>query len=405
MTVGILTNTYSPDLNGVSIAVKNLKENLEIRGVKVVVATPKIEGRKYPEDIFAIRAIPTDDIVSPDLAIPYLYINQVAKFFESQGVDVVHTHDTMIGGAEGIAIAAKLNIPCVHTFHTFIEQYPYLNLPLRNKAIRKMILIFLNNYNHITAPSVKVYKYLSGLGIRTPMTHLVNVTGCNDLRRLPFDKDLGAILGILPTDFVFLTFCRVAKEKNVEIGIITMLPLMRKYPNIKYIIAGQGPEVENLQKLVNYLNISEQVIFVGRYQLEDLNLIGCLAKVFLFTSHTENLPTNLLEAMSLALPVVSVDDEAVKYLLKHGENGYMGSVDEMTDYCEKLYLDRELTERFAENSLVTALEFQNQDTTQKYIDLYEKVIRQYTKSIENPEKKVNAFLRYLKKNKVGIDRY
>ncbi len=404
MIVGILTNTYPPDLNGVCAAVKNLKSGLEDCGIRVVVATPKIEGRIYSSEVFPIRAIATNDDVSPDLAIPYFYINQVTEFFRREGVTIIHTHDTMIGGPEGIAIAAKLNVPCIHTFHTFIEQYPYLNLPLRNQAIRKMIRIFLNNYNHITAPSIKVYKYLSGLGVRTHMTNLVNVTGCNDLEPMKYDVELGKIIGLNADDFVFLTFCRVAKEKSVEVGLIALLPVLKKHPNTKYIIAGQGPEVENLQTLVTYLGINSQVIFTGKYELNDLNALSSLASVFIFTSHTENLPTNLLEAMSLGLPVISVDDEAVRYLLKPEENGYVGSVDQMTQYAEYLYQNPDRIPELSANARQTAVDFQNQNITQKYIDLYIRVADEFAYKQENPDKKINRFYKFWRETVIGLKR-
>jgi len=377
MKIGILTNTYPPNLNGVSLAVKNLEAGLRAKGHEVFVATPKVIGVEYRPEVFAIDSIPTKEKVSPDLYIPILYIQKATEFFRQKEVELIHTHDIFIGGSEGIVIAANLGVPCIHTFHTFIESYPYWWVPYRRKIIRTHIKLVCNNYDHVIAPSVKVYRYLAQIGFKTPVTQMLNVIDNKHLVPIESNKVLAKKIGFKPTDFVFITFCRVAHEKSVDIGLVVLHQLIKKYKNIKYLICGQGPEIENLKTLAGYLGISDKVIFTRRYEQNELSGLASLAKVFLFTSHTENLPTNLLEAMKLSLPVISVDDEAVDYLLDPGINGFKGSVDEMSQYAEKLYLDKKLLQNMSENALERAKKIENEDVTQEHVELYQKVLKYY----------------------------
>lgn len=377
MKIGILTNTYPPNLNGVSIAVSNLEESLKSKGIEVFIATPCVKNVEYADNVLPIDAIPTKVKVSPDLYIPQKYIDDVVEFFREKQVDLIHTHDIFMGGAEGIVIAAKLGIPCIHTFHTFVESYPYLQVPARKKIIRAHIRLVCNNYNHITAPSMKVYKYLAQIGFETPVTQILNVPSESYLQIKPKNKELAAKYGIQENDFVFATFCRVAKEKSIDIGLIAIHKLLKKYSNIKYLICGQGPEIANLQLLANHLDISDKVIFTGKYQPAELSDLGSISDVFLFTSHTENLPTNLFEAMRLGLPVLSVDDESVDYLLQHGFNGYKGTVDELSSYAEALYTDKHLLNALSKNAYETGQNLLSKDIIQEYVDLYDRVIRHY----------------------------
>jgi 1,2-diacylglycerol 3-alpha-glucosyltransferase len=377
MKIGILTNTYPPNLNGVSVAVRNLEVALKAKGVEVFIATPMVRGVQYPANVLPLKAIRTKNQVSPDLSIPYDYIDDVISFFRENQVELVHTHDIFIGAAEGIVVATKLGVPSIHTFHTFVESYPYLQVPARKEIIRTHIRLVCNNYNHITAPSMKVYRYLAQVGFETPVTQLLNVPSVDYLKVKPRNNTFAKKYGIQKDDFVFVTFCRVAAEKTVDIGLVVLHQLLKKYDNIKYLICGQGPEIDELQALAKHLGIQDKVIFTGKYQPQDLSDIGSVSDVFVFTSHTENLPTNLFEAMSLGLPVLSVDDESVDYLLVDGQNGYKSSVDEMTRQAEELYLNSDLKKQMSQSALASVQKILEQDIAQEYIDLYTRVIKYY----------------------------
>ena len=381
MNIGILTNTYPPNLNGVSISVKNLEQGLMEKGVNVFVATPQVENVVYPDHVLGLRALATNDDFSPDLYLPYRFIDDAVEFFRKNKVDLIHTHDIFVGGAEGIVIAEKLGIPCIHTFHTFVESYPYLNVPKRREIVRTHIRLVCNNYTHVTAPSLKVYKYLAKVGFKTPVTQLINVPTQKNLKVIPKDRLLAEKYDIKDEDFVFITFCRIAKEKSVEIGMEILRKILLRTENVKYLICGQGPEIDDLKKVASSLGIGDKVIFTGKYTPDDLSDLASLANVFVFTSHTENLPTNLFEAMCLGLPVLSVDDESVDYLLKHGVNGYKGSVEELGEKALELYESSELVEELSQNALDSANKLLSKDVAQDYIDLYTRVIKFYH---ENP---------------------
>jgi glycosyltransferase involved in cell wall biosynthesis len=99
--------------------------------------------------------------------------------------------------------------------------------------------------------------------------------------------------------------------------------------------------------------------------------------VFVFTSHTENLPTNLFEAMSLGLPVLSVDDESVDYLLVDGENGFKGSEEQMSQYAQRFYEDRSLVSAMSANAIKAVKTILDKDIAQEYVDLYQRVIKHF----------------------------
>jgi 1,2-diacylglycerol 3-alpha-glucosyltransferase len=400
MKVGILTNTYPPMKNGVCMAVCGLEKSLQSKGIEVYIATPRLDGVEYPDNVFAMRCAKVPEKISGDLKLPTGYFKDVQKYFKEKEIDILHSMDTIFGGIEGDYIAEDLGIPCVHTFHTMIEQYSLFRFPYYHAIIRQGIREVCNGANHIIAPSTKVYDYLLELGIRTPLSQMYNVPY---LATIKFDVPNEDFAGLVnDDDFVFLSFCRLSPEKNVESGINIIEPILKSNPKVKYIIAGDGPQKKELENLCVTKGVAEQVIFVGRYAPEGLqNLVkNTRSKVFLFSSESENLPTNILEAMYLGLPALAIDDQSVDYILENGINGYKQDKSILAQYCQKLIDDPELLDQLSYNAKQTADDFIAQDIGQKHINLYQNVIENYrgydkaTKLllIRRPKDYINPFM-------------
>jgi 1,2-diacylglycerol 3-alpha-glucosyltransferase len=401
--------------NGVCMAICGLEKSLNAKGIEVFIATPKMEGVQYPDNVLAMRCAKVPDVISGELKLPTGYFKDVKKYFKEKQIDILHTHDTIFGGIEGDYIAEDLGIPCVHTFHTMIEQYSQFRFPYYHSIIRRGIYEVCNGADHIIAPSKKSYEYLLDHGIRTPITQMYNVPYLATIEFEQPNEDFKNL--VQPEDFVFLSFCRLSPEKNVQSGIEILEPIIKSNPKVKYIIAGDGPQKTELEKLCINKGIDKQVIFIGKYSLENLKNIvqNTYSKVFLFSSESENLPTNILEAMFLGLPVMSIDDESVDYLLDDGINGYKQNKQVLSQYCQKLIDDPELLQRLSDNAKETADQFIAQDIGQKHINLYQTVLDNYqgydkvTKMLlirpRNPinpflhpaKKKFNAFMEYMYK--------
>src|SRR5690606_33721252 len=73
----------------------------------------------------------------------------------------------------------------------------------------------------------------------------------------------------------------------------------------KLIIVGDGPEHQNLNKLVHKLQITDQVFLVGQH--DDVDFYFSRSSIFAFTSLSEAFPNVLNEAMAFPLPVISYD--------------------------------------------------------------------------------------------------
>jgi glycosyltransferase involved in cell wall biosynthesis len=374
MTIGIVANTYPPDLNGVSVTTANLVEKLREKGVKVVVAIPRVKGVDYPDYVLPLKSLHLPKKMRTDIQIPFLWKEEVIEFFSEQKVDLIHSHDTFFGGLEASQIAKELQIPCVHTYHTFIEAYKSIDIPGYKTFIREFSRQVCNKYDHIIALSSKIYLYLKELKITAPTSQFLNVTSLEHLEPKEFDTNFAMRFGIQKNDFVVITFGRVSKEKGLDKALEVIAPLLKTHKNTKYIIAGHGAAIKILSKKAQKLGIADQVIFAGKYDPQNLAQLCSLAKFFLFTSTTENLPTTLLEAMYCGLPVVAVDDDSVDYILRPRENGLKTEIDKISYLCGELYSNPELLATLSQNAIESAKVIASRDIAQEYIELYRRVI-------------------------------
>ena len=119
---------------------------------------------------------------------------------------------------------------------------------------------------------------------------------------------------------------RLIKEKNVDMLIKSIQLVKEKIPDINCLIIGNGPEKQKLKKLVNNLDVQDNISFKGFVDNYD-DLIAYLksSKVFVLPSSREGFGIVVTEANACGLPVVVVNYKmnAAVDLIKNGENGFI----------------------------------------------------------------------------------
>lgn len=127
-----------------------------------------------------------------------------------------------------------------------------------------------------------------------------------------------------PIDVIFAG--RLIKEKGVHILIEALGLLNQKKPGIKCLIIGDGPEKEELKKLVTKKKLQKNVRFTGF--LEDYNsLIAYVksSKVFVLPSKREGFGIVVIEANACGIPVITTNhpQNAAKDLIVNNKNGFL----------------------------------------------------------------------------------
>lgn len=381
MKVGIISPTFTPDLNGVSLSVESLVNKLLGKGFDIVLAAPKNKVRDKLPYIVEMPIFPFTKLFSSvlqDISIPYRFENLVFEFFKRIEVDIVHSHDSGLLFNSANRIANKLGVPHVHTFHVMMEEYLKILHPFGYKLLaRRMARNACNKADYIIAPTDKIKDYLISIGVKKPIQTLLNIPNLNHINKEPFNEDFAKKYGIRSSDFVFASFGRLVKQKRVDLSIKYLAPLLKSNPNIKFIIAGFGPELGNLIELSKKLKVEDKIIFTGKYDKTSLSNIGSVSKCFVITSRSETQCITILEAMRMGLPVIGVDDRAYEYLVKSAYNGFLVDDKHFANICKKFYENPKLYEILSNNAIKSANELTQRDFILEYLDIYQKTVNSY----------------------------
>jgi 1,2-diacylglycerol 3-alpha-glucosyltransferase len=124
MNIGIFTDTYFPQVSGVSTSIKTLKDDLERKGHTVYIFTtsdPHVPEEAVEPNLFRFTSVPFVSFTDRRIAVRGLFhAYAVAKELQ---LDIVHTQTEFSMGYIGKFVARQLKIPVVHTYHTMYEDY------------------------------------------------------------------------------------------------------------------------------------------------------------------------------------------------------------------------------------------------------------------------------------------
>lgn len=162
-------------------------------------------------------------------------------------------------------------------------------------------------------------------------TYYIHGVGVDEERYYPVDEAekqrLRSELGFSADQKIILCIGELLPNKNQTMAIRMMRLLVSTYPDALLLLAGNGPERENLEKLICETDMQKNVVMLGyctcleKYQRIADILVGC--------SRREGLPLNIVEAMLSANPVIATKNRGHRELVRDGRTGYLVDVDDV----------------------------------------------------------------------------
>jgi glycosyltransferase involved in cell wall biosynthesis len=228
----------------------------------------------------------------------------------------------------------------------------------------------------LVVPSRAMLSALTAYGVRSPMKILP--TG---IRLEEFADGDGAAFrrlhGIPAERPLLVHIGRVAFEKNIDFLIRMMPRVLACHPDTLLLIAGEGPALLHLQRLVSHLRIDNSVKFVG-YLDRAGALLDCFraGDVFVFASRTETQGLVLLEAMALGVPVVSIAEMGAIDILEAGKGALTSAPDEeeFAAAVRRLLDSPPLRRRLANEGIAYAAEWSAAKQAQRLLSFYAEVL-------------------------------
>jgi glycosyltransferase involved in cell wall biosynthesis len=156
-----------------------------------------------------------------------------------------------------------------------------------------------------------------------------------------------AALDLPPEGLVIGAVGRLSDEKGFDVLIRSTHALVRRGLDVRLLLAGEGRERANLERLAGELGLGERVRFAG-WQADVRPYFEAM-DVFALSSLREGLPNVLLEALALEVPVVSTRVNGVPRLIQDGRNGFLvgaGDLDGLTTALAGLLTNAALRDVF-----------------------------------------------------------
>ena len=315
------------------------------------------------------QGIPVHVIGKKRTADP-LSVLKIAKLLRSEGIDLVHTH-TANSNAYGI-LASFLSPHCrpIVTLHAYYKEV--YDDHIRSRALidmgYKFDLFLSKRACRLIAVSQSMKDHMVADGIRgDKITVIPNGIAVEGYRTSADREGVRKEFGIARSDILVGTAGRLALVKNQAMILEAAARIMPKVENLRLIFYGEGPEEENLKRLVKNLGLTSRVIFAGLRS--DMARVLSGLDVFVLSSRSEVAPMVLLESMALEIPVISTDVGGVSEMMEPGKSGLLTenqNVEEMAEAMLRLAVDpgyrkeigrrgREFVERrFGEASMLQA---------------------------------------------------
>lgn len=384
MKIGIFTDTFYPEINGVATSCLNLYKELERRGHTVHVYAPKCKGweEHQSECVHYLESAQFIFLRDRNVALPG--VGTVRQALDIH-FDVVHTNSEFIMGFLGRYIAKHTGCPRIHTYHTAWEDYTYyITHGIGDNAARNIAKRYsewwCDRFDQVIVPTAKTENLLRQYGVETPIE--IIPSGMELRRFYPENHSREEIArtrlecGIPEGKRVLLNIGRLAKEKNVE-QILRIFPaLHEKVPDVHLLIIGEGPLRSHLEEQARSLGLTDFVSIVGSKPWEEIDRFYAAGDVFVSASHSETQGLTYIEAAASGLCVCAVDDPCLLGVFRDGVSAVL-SGDSDEDLLSSLMLAfSPLGSRIRKNAVAATRPYSTQQFAQRVEAVYRKAIEE-----------------------------
>jgi glycosyltransferase involved in cell wall biosynthesis len=246
-------------------------------------------------------------------------------------VHVLHSGDIAVVGRVAWRTHKRLGIPYV--VYVSAGELGRARLRSRSGALgRRMVRLVLGDAAGVVATTEYVAALardvMQEVGISQPPPVAAIGLGTDPALFTP-GRDSGTLRqrwGIRRAPIV-LTVARLTPHKGQDTGIEAIARLRDEFPNLRYVLVGEGSDEARLRNLAANLNVMDRVGFAGPMRDDELPEAYATSTIYLDASRaagdttTDGHGMSVIEAEATALPVVAGDTGGIRSLLRDGESG------------------------------------------------------------------------------------
>ena len=294
MRVGIVTESFLPQINGVTNSVLRVLEFLESQGHQAMVIAPESNGgpsEYHGHRIKRVPAIPIQSLLPIGLPIA-MPTRKLEYLLDGFAPDVLHLASPFALGGYTARVAKRLHIPAVSIYQTDLAGFAsHYGATIAGNSLRKIVGKIHSSTNRTLAPSTSACQELLSQGVSN--VHLwrrgVNTTLFNPMQRslelrTSWSAEKKLIVGYVG---------RIANEKR-----LSDLAVLDRDPRIQLVLVGDGPARVKLAKEL------PNAIFAGFQSGAELAAHYASFDLFIHPGPNETFCQAVQEALSSGVPCI-----------------------------------------------------------------------------------------------------
>jgi phosphatidyl-myo-inositol dimannoside synthase len=319
---------------------------------KITVLASRYEGDEAFDAKQSFRVIRKPFLIDEKVSVPHILrlFSQVKRIIKQESIDVTVYGYIMFG-----LIGLILNLLYRKKYTVAVHGLDVLQLT-RFFLLRWMVKAILYRSSSVMVNSEYTKRIVQGLGVKDDRIEIVYPGVDESFDRMEKDPVLVERHN-LQGKYVLMTLGRLVQRKGFDMVIKSLPDIKKCIPNVVYLVVGNGPEREALEKLVQELGVQEHVVFAGRVSDEDMVKYYNLCDLFVMPSRyveskgdVEGFGIVYLEAASCFKPAIGGNSGGVVEAVLDGETGILvdpNSTESISSAVVRIYSDKELARKLA----------------------------------------------------------
>ncbi len=346
MRIGMLCSTPLPPQEGIGYLVWNLSKHLIDRGHKVVLITRGDARASWVEEVdgmpvWRTRFLPLYPFHS---FIHYLSVHSLLKRI-GNALDILHIHSPLIAyPGDSLPTLVTVHSPMSNNLTKDLALKGWQGWQIRMQSpfsilIERRLFSKADRLAAISASVAKELDFYKNIGNEVS---IISNAVDTDLFR-PQESPIGS------NPPYFFTACRLAPGKGLN-DLLDCASLVSRYrTDIKFLIAGKGPLEQEIYERIKRTGLGNTVELLGQVS-DRMKMVEYYsqAAACIHPSHSEGMPTVVLEAMACGRPVIATEVSGSIDLVDHKINGLLVPPHQPKALMEAvmcLFNDRELAQR------------------------------------------------------------
>lgn len=311
LRVVVVTESFLPQVNGVTNSVLRVLEHLRAEGHQALVIAPESSGGITEYAGFRVKRVPSLEMKGLlPVGFPQKTIEPLIDGFNP---DVIHLASPFFLGNYASRVAERLDIPTLSVYQTDIAGFArHYGLTVAHDSLKRWVAKIHKRTTRTLAPSNWSCEDLKSTGV--PNVHLWP-RGVDSQKFSPEKRDINLrceLLGDRPDRKLVGYVGRLANEKRID-----DLATLDARDDIQLVIVGEGPARSRLERVL------KNARFVGYQSGEELARYYASLDIFVHTGKHETFCQSVQEALASGVPVIAPNFGGPTDLVKHGWTGYL----------------------------------------------------------------------------------